>query len=136
MKISETYPSKYLKATDLGGQDRTVTISACVQDELGQGSEKEIKPILHFQGREKGLVLNKTNATTIAEVYGDDTESWIGRAIVLFAMTVPFQGKLVPSIRVRIQSAPQPAVPAAPDTATSIAVATPDAAPLNDEIPW
>ena len=136
MRISETFPSKYLKAADLAGQDRAVKIRACVQEELGQGSEKENKPVLYFDGGQKGLVLNKTNATAIAEDYGDDTEAWTGREVVLFVQKVTFQGNLTPAIRVRIQSAPQPAVPAAPDTATSIAPATPDAAPLNDEIPW
>ena len=94
MRISETYPSKYLKATDLGGQDRVVRIRACVQEELGQGSEKEVKPVLYFDGREKGLVLNKTNATAIAEDYGDDTDAWVGRPIVLFVQKVTFQGNL------------------------------------------
>ena len=132
MRISEAYPSKYLKADDLDGQDRTVNIRACIQEELGQGAEMETKPVLYFDGGQKGLVLNKTNATAIAEDYGDDTEAWAGREIVLFIQKVSFQGKLMPAIRVRTQAAPQPAVqpapvPPAPET---------DAAPLNDEIPW
>ncbi len=133
MRISEAYPSKFLKAADLGGQDRTVKIRACVEEELGQGSEKETKPVLYFDGGKKGLVLNKTNATAIAEDYGDDTEAWTGREIVLFIQKVTFQGKLTPAIRVRVQSsAPQPTVQHA-----SVAPAPePDAAPLNDEIPW
>ena len=57
MRISEAYPSKYLKAADLDGQDRTVSIRACVQEELGQGSEMEVKPVLYFDGGPKGLVL-------------------------------------------------------------------------------
>ncbi len=130
MRISETFPSKYLKAADLAGQDRAVKIRACVQEELGQGAEKEVKPVLYFDGGQKGLVLNKTNATAIAEDYGDDTEAWIGRDIVLFVQKVAFQGKLTPAIRVRVQNAQQPVVPDAP------APTAPDAAPLNDEIPW
>ncbi len=133
MKISEAYPSKYLKAADLDGQDRTVSIRACVQEELGQGSEMEVKPVLYFDGGQKGLVLNKTNATAIAEDYGDDTEAWIGRDIVLFAREVDFKGKPTLSIRVRVQNAQQAVVPPRP-TATTPAAS--DAAPLNDEIPW
>ena len=133
MIISEAYPSKYLKAADLDGQDRTVTVRACVQEELGQGAEMETKPVLYFDGGHKGLVLNKTNATAIVEDYGDDTEAWAGREIVLFIQKVTFQGKLMPAIRVRVQnSAPQPVVqrapvPPAPET---------DAAPLDDSVPW
>ncbi len=133
MRISEAYPSKYLKAVDLDGQDRTVSIRACVQEELGQGSEMEVKPVLYFDGGQKGLVLNKTNAQAIAEDYGDDTEAWTGREIVLFIQKVTFQGKLTPAIRVRVQkTAPQPVVQRAP----AMPASEPDAAPLNDEIPW
>jgi len=132
MRISEAYPSKYLKAADLDGQDRAVSIRACIQEELGQGAEMETKPVLYFNAGQKGLVLNKTNATAIAEDYGDDTEAWVGREIALFIQKVSFQGKLMPAIRVRTQATPQPVVqrapaPPAPET---------DAAPLNDEIPW
>ncbi len=135
MRISEAYPSKYLKTADLGGQDRTAKIRACVEEELGQGSEKETKPVLYFDGGKKGLVLNKTNATAIAEDYGDDTEAWVGREIALFIQKVSFQGKTVQGLRVRVpQVAPAPVptvqhAPAAPAPA-------PDAAPLDDEIPW
>ncbi len=132
MRISEAYPSKYLKAADLAGQDRTVTIRACVQEELGQGSEMEVKPVLYFDGGQKGLVLNKTNATAIAEDYGDDTEAWTSRDIVLFVQKVTFQGKLMPAIRVRTQATPQPVVQRAPAPPAP----EPDAAPLNDDIPW
>ncbi len=133
MRISEAYPSKYLKAADLAGQDRTVTIRACVQEELGQGSEKESKPVLYFEGHTKGLVCNKTNAVAVAEAYGDDTEAWTGRDIVLFVLNVEYQGKVMPGIRVRIpKAAPQPVVQHAPASPAP----EPDAAPLNDEIPW
>ncbi len=133
MRISEVYPSKYLNAADLNGQDRTVSIRACVQEELGQGSEMKVKPVLYFDGGQKGLVLNKTNAQAIAEDYGDDTEAWAGREIVLFIQKVTFQGKLTPAIRVRVQkNAPQPVVQRAPIPPAP----EPDAAPLNDEVPW
>ena len=132
MRISEAYPSKYLKAADLDGQDRTVNIRACVQEELGQGAEMETKPVLYFDGGQKGLVLNKTNAQAIAEDFGDDTEAWTGREIVLFIQKVTYQGKLTPAIRVRTQATPQPVVQRAPAPPAP----EPEAAPLNDEIPW
>ncbi len=132
MRISQEYPSKYLKAGDLGGQDRTVRIRACVKEELGQGSEKESKPVLYFEGHTKGLVCNKTNAVAVAEAYGDDTEAWTGRDIVLFVLNVEYQGKVMPAIRVRVPVTPQPTVQHAPVAPAAV----PDAAPLDDEIPW
>ena len=51
------------------------------------------------------MVMNKTNASNIANVYGDDTADWRDQEIVLFSAMVDFQGKSVEAIRVR---APQP----------------------------
>ena len=132
MKISEIYSSKYLKAGDLGGKERAVKISGCFNEELGQGNDKKTKPVLYFEGRKKGLVCNKTNAVVIAESYGDDTEAWVGRDIVIFALPVDFQGKTVEGIRVRVPATPQPTVQHAPVAPAPV----PDAAPLDDEIPW
>lgn len=63
------------------------------------------KPVLYFVGKDKGMVLNKTNAQNIAIVYGDDTTDWRDQELVLFPAMVDFQGKTVEAIRVR---APQP----------------------------
>ena len=96
MDINQAFPSKYLKASDLEGQRATVTISSATQEELGG----DLKVILYFQGKEKGMVLNKTNAYTISAMYGPITENWIGRQIEIFATMVTFQGQPVPALRV------------------------------------
>jgi hypothetical protein len=56
---------------------------------------------VYFKGKEKGLVLNKTNGNMIAEVAGDDdTDNWGGASIVLYPTRVDMQGKRVDAIRV------------------------------------
>jgi hypothetical protein len=65
----------------------------------------------------KGLVLNKTNSKVIATAYGDDSEAWQGKEIILFMALVDFRGDQVEAIRVRVpkpQAAPavRPAPPA------------------------
>ena len=57
---------------------------------LGQGKEALDKWVCYFDGTDKGLVLNKTNLNTIARLYGDDTDLWIGKPITLFATEVQF----------------------------------------------
>jgi hypothetical protein len=59
------------------------------------------RPVLYFSGKEKGLILNKTNANTIASAFSDDTQDWRGGEIVLFETAVDFQGKTMPTIRCR-----------------------------------
>ena len=102
MNINEAFPSKYLKASDLQGHNISVTIGNVVTEDIGKGEEKLI---IYFQGKQKGIVLNKTNANNIAAVYGPETEDWVGQPIVIFEAMVDFQGKTVPALRVR---APQP----------------------------
>lgn len=98
MRVSQAYPSKYLSAPDLQNREHTLTISRTVMEDIGQN---EHKPIVFFQGANKGLVLNKTNANNIAAIYGDETDSWTGKQITLFTAWVDFQGRSVEAIRVR-----------------------------------
>lgn len=101
MRISAAFPSDYLKAADLDGRNVKAVMSHVEMKDIGG----DHKPILYFQGKEKGLVLNKTNANNIAQAYGDDTDDWNGKEIVLFEAMVDYQGKTVASIRVRAPTA-------------------------------
>lgn len=108
MKVSDAFPSNYIKAADLNGKAAVAVIDRTEFEMIGDDK----KMIVYFQGKEKGLVCNKTNANTIASLYGDDTDDWQGREIVLFEAYVDFQGKSVPAVRVRApkkQSAQQSA---------------------------
>jgi len=102
MNINETFPSKYLKSHDLKGQAVPVTIEGVSVEELGEGDEKTTKPVLYFQGKEKGLALNKTNAKMIAESYGDETDDWAGKPLEVYPDKTPFRGEIVDCIRVRV----------------------------------
>lgn len=97
MKISEAFPSKYISASDLGGESKIVTMASVEMEKVGE----DVKPILYIRGTDKGLVLNKTNANKIAEIYGDDTDDWSGQQIVLFPTMTDYQGKTVEAVRVR-----------------------------------
>jgi hypothetical protein len=97
--INSMFPSKYLKADDLGQHRPIVTISHVKLAEVGQDGEK--KPVCFFEGKGKGLVLNKVNAETIAGLVGSfDIDDWPGHRIRLYATKVEFGGKRVPGIRV------------------------------------
>lgn len=98
MNIESAFPSTYLKAADLQGRTASVTIRNVVMETVGQDQ----KPIIYFNGKEKGMVLNRTNANTISMVYGQNTDDWQGGEIQLFTAMVDFQGRSVEAIRVRI----------------------------------
>lgn len=101
MRISEEFPSKYLKADDLRGREARVTIARVEREKLGD----EFKPVVYFNGKEKGVVLNKTNSYAIAAAYGDETTDWFGNDVILFSVMTEYGGKTAPAIRVRIPTA-------------------------------
>lgn len=100
--IDLLFPSKYLKAGDLRGREVTATIEDIIpRHELKTKEGKEEKPLVMFLGKDKGLVLNKTNAKAIAGMYGFDATQWIGKPITLFAKEVRAFGEIVDAVRVK-----------------------------------
>ncbi|WP_201244010.1 hypothetical protein [Halochromatium salexigens] len=132
MDINSLFPSNYLKAADLQGQVRRVTIEACQPEQLGQG---EIKPALQFRGVPKKLILNKTNGLLIAASFGTETTAWAGREIELYPENVMFQGQVVPAIRVRVPIGAAQAPAAAADPFAQAAPAPQAPAPAAPQPP-
>ena len=104
MNYQKFFPSKYINAVDLDGQDDVlVTIRALSEEEVQNsdgGTEK--KPVLRFENTAKGLILNRTNAETIAGLYGANIEHWAGKQILLFVeRDVHAFGKKWDVIRIR-----------------------------------
>jgi hypothetical protein len=101
VKSNEVFPSKTLKAADIGEASPVVTIHRVELESIDKNS-KDKKPVAYFVGKDKGLVLNKTNWRAIVKISGqDDSDLWEGVKIQLFVTEVDFQGDLVPAIRVR-----------------------------------
>lgn len=104
MDIYAAFPSRFLKAADLGDAAPIVTIDRVEIQSVGggQGQTKEDKPVVYFRGKEKGLVLNKVNSKTIAGIASTrETEDWPGVQIQLFVAQVEFAGELMSAIRVQ-----------------------------------
>jgi hypothetical protein len=104
MRLSEVFAGDHLKSEDLAEGDLPLTIKKVETKEFEKdGGGKEMKLIIHFRETEKTLVSNKTNANTIANLYTDETDNWVGKRITLYATEVEFQGKTMLGIRVRLR---------------------------------
>jgi RNA polymerase subunit RPABC4/transcription elongation factor Spt4 len=104
MDAKTIFPSKYIKAEDLQGKSVTVQIAAIEIEEIGK--QKDRRPVLYFRGKEKGMVLNKTNVNKICEILGtSETDEWFGGLIVIYPTEVEFSGAMTMAIRVRAPSA-------------------------------
>jgi hypothetical protein len=119
MNINNLFPSNYLKAADLQGREVEVIMDRVAMEDIGG----DHKAVLYFQHKEKGVVLNKTNSTNIASIYGPETDGWNGRKVTLYSAWVDFQGRSVEAIRIR---GPQAGVPPQQATQTQ--------APLDDDL--
>jgi len=112
MKLGEVFTSSYLKATDLNGKRVGVVIDEVKMEKLGDDD----KLCVYFQGKEKGIVLNKTNANMIAEIAkSDDTDDWNGVRISLYPTKVDYQGKRVDAIRIDYPAGGKPPPPPVDD---------------------
>ena len=90
MKRNDLFPSKWLKGATLSG-DANLTITTLLQEELGD--DRQEKPVLYFKEVEQGLVLNATNYDTIASLYGEETDNWVGKKITIYPTEVTFSGR-------------------------------------------
>jgi hypothetical protein len=97
------FPSDYVAAVEFRGKDVTLTVAGVQMEGLmRQGArQKEFKPILLFKETKKKLVLNKTNAGIIADLYGTNAESWVGHRVTFYPTTTQCGRNTVDCIRVR-----------------------------------
>ena len=118
--------SRYFRASDSKGQKK-LRIKGVTAEDVGTGADKENKLVVGFTNDERSLILNKTNNRTLRGAFGDATDNWVGRDIVLFSTEVDLRGKMVPALRVRI---PPPKQTAGSGNAAA-ALAKP---PVDDEL--
>ena len=98
MVLASNYDqSKWMKATELE-EDLTLKIKNVTEEVVGQGKEKETKLCVWFTNHKQGLILNKTNNRTLRGAFGDETDEWTGKRVVVFAAETD-RG---PGLRVRL----------------------------------
>jgi hypothetical protein len=137
-KLDDLYPSKWLASADLEeDQDLVVTIKNITQEKMRDGTSK-----VCIAFREPGIkpfLANKTNCKTIAKLYGDESDDWLGKRITLFVTEVDFAGDSVPALRVRSKPPkdPKAAKPAAKATGPIIPKEPGDDDDLgDDDVPY
>jgi len=103
---AKLYESEYAGAWDLTDDedrpvDKVVTIERWEKKTIKSQRGEEVKPVLFFKGAKKAMICNKTNARTIAGMYGPDVNQWIDKRITLYKTTTATKDGDTPCIRVR-----------------------------------
>jgi hypothetical protein len=108
MNLNDAFPSKFLKASDLHGAEPIVTIDKVLFEPVGRS--REMKPVVYFVGKEKGLILNVTNGRKITDLCGsEETDDWTGKKIKLYSTETEFAGETVDCIRIKAAAVVKPA---------------------------
>jgi hypothetical protein len=92
--VRSMYGGSYMQAADVPVDNTRLNIAAVAID------PKLDKVSLEFQGEEKELLLNKTNALFLANALGDESDTWPGCWLELRRENVMYMGKSVAGIRV------------------------------------
>ena len=97
-RVSEEFGGSFLKAADLQGKTVPCQIASVSKEEFQSG---DLKWVVRFVGKEKRLVLNKTNAELIGIMHGDEMDNWTGKTIKLYPTKTNMAGQTVDCIRVK-----------------------------------
>ena len=125
MKFSLMFPSRFIRAADLEGKSFPLVIEKIECESVVK--DEDPKPVIYFRGGKKGLVCNQTNAAVLALNFGDDTDGWIGKTVILYPTKTQFAGKLVDALRLRLPEIstpvakpriPEPLIEEVPDLAS------------------
>lgn len=93
---------EYLSAEMLPtGKTVSLTIKSVIQEVIAGPRGESNKVTISFVERPKKLILNKTNARTLAKTLGPETDNWRGAVVVLGVENVKVGRNTVPSVRVK-----------------------------------
>ena len=134
--VHDNYGTRFLSAADLKGKEWTGEIVETHDEVFTDNGVEKTKTVVEFKNFPKPLVLNQTNALSIAKILDeDDTDDWIGGRVIVHPDLVPYGGKIVDAIRIK---APAPEARPAPKKAAKTARATEESQhddDLDDGIP-
>lgn len=101
----------YITAAELVGKEPTLTIervtlekveSLKATDDDGGGKMRD-RIVVYFKEARggRGWLLNRTNAECLKELWGRETNDWIGKRVTLYTAQVRVGPKMEPGIRVK-----------------------------------
>jgi hypothetical protein len=104
----------YLKAAYLKNAIVPVTVDRIeFQTVHPRPGVEEIKPVMYFVGKTKGLILTNTNQKFIRSTFGDEITASYGKQITLRAVTKHIAGRDVDTILIGLPAQPAAEKPAA-----------------------
>lgn len=118
MPSYKTAFGSYLKSEDLQGRAVSAVVASVQTEDIKDNDtgRMEKKLVMHFVGKDKALILNRTNCEAMEAITGtDDYGAWVGHVVVLFVdPSVKFGSKVTGGLRIRARQAAVPPPPPPP----------------------
>jgi len=103
MKTQDVYPTRFVRAEDIEHQMPVIIDRVVMEAMYDERARKELpKPVVYFKNATKGMVLGPDNWRTIDKTYGDESDNWVGKAVVLDTKEYKINGEVVRGIIVKI----------------------------------
>lgn len=132
-KVSEMIQSKFLRKEDFEDGDQVLTVRTVKLEDM-PGDDGQQKWVLYFRELPKGMALNSTTIRVLEKGFGDDSDLWTGKRVMVYVdPNVTFGGRLVGGLRLRTPKA-TPATPAGAPPPTAAQQAAPNE--FSDDIPF
>lgn len=97
----DIYRTPLLSAKALGKKTLKGTIEQCYPETVGQGKDKaQNRLIIEINDGSVRISLNKTNATRLADAFGEDYNDWPGNKIIVKTAPTQFKGEAVDGLMV------------------------------------
>lgn len=123
----EMFPSRFVNSAALEQGPLHLTINDVTQETVNLDGDQ--RWALNFAEIGQLLSLNKTNASTLAGLFGADSDSWIGKRITLLRQEVEYKGARTWGVRISLEVPGPASVPQAQ-------AGPPDPVDPGDEIPF
>lgn len=99
-KVSDMIVSKFLRKEDFE-EDRVMTIKTVKLEDM-PGDDGQQKWVLYFREDAKGMALNVTSIRVLEKAFGDDSDMWVGKRVMVYVdPNVSFGGRVVGGLRLR-----------------------------------
>jgi hypothetical protein len=83
----------------------TLTIVSVADEVVGFGADAEHKAVVRVKEDPRGVVLNRSRAEALRELFGDNTDDWAGERFQLVPSRTLFQGKQTPCLLIEAAAA-------------------------------
>jgi hypothetical protein len=106
INFDDMYGSKYLSVPDLkGGALRAKIGKVEVADLRENDGTTRRKFVLFFNGQDKAMVVNKTNASALADAFGKNPDDWVDQRLEVYS---EMTGLGKPGLRIRVLRVQKP----------------------------